>query len=66
MREVEQVHALVDQLAPARPLGIGAPLAVISGPAAVAVTAAHVHQLAVRARVDLGREVGERRDGNGG
>ena len=38
--EVEQMHALVDQLAAARACRIGAPLALIAGPAAMAVAGA--------------------------
>ena len=52
--EVEQVHPLVEQLAAARHLGHGAPLAVVAGPAAVAVAGAQVHRLAVQAVAHLG------------
>ena len=52
-REVEQVHALVDQLAAAGARRVGAPLAVVAEAAAVPVAAAQVHQLAVLARADL-------------
>ncbi len=60
MRQVEQVHPLVDQLTAARAAGIRPPLAVISGSAAVAVARAQVHQVTVGAGVDLCRELGER------
>ncbi len=52
--EVEQVHPLVDELTAARPRRVGAPLALVAEAAAVAVSAAEVHQLAVLARVHLG------------
>ena len=59
--EVEQVHALVDQLATARPRRVGAPLAVVAEAPAVAVARADVHELAVLARVHLGGGARERR-----
>src|SRR5271170_5554488 len=53
--EVEQMHALVDQLPAARAGRHGAPLAVIAEAPAMAVAAANVQELAVNARVNLGR-----------
>ena len=61
VREVEEVHALIDQLAAARPGGLGSPLAVVSDPAAVAVARPQVHQLPVAAGMHLVRELGDRR-----
>jgi len=51
--QVEQVHALVDQLATARALGLGAPLALVAEAPTVSVTPAQVHQLPVPSGVDL-------------
>ena len=51
-RQVDQVDALVQQLAAARDRRVGAPLAVVADPAAVAVARADVQQLADRAGVD--------------
>ena len=59
MAQVEQVHALVDQLAAAGDRRVGAPLAVVAGSAAVAVAGAHVHGLAVQARARLGDRAGD-------
>src|SRR5437870_2519282 len=58
--EIEQVHPLVDQLATTRALGLGAPLAVVARPAAVAVARTEMEQIAVDARPDLSREVRDR------
>jgi hypothetical protein len=50
--EVDEVDALVDQLAAAGERGVGAPLAVVAAAAAVAVAAAQEHQRAERAGVE--------------
>ena len=57
VRQVEQMHALIDQLAAARARRIGPPLAVIADPSAVPVPRPQVHQLPVLARVNLGRQL---------
>jgi hypothetical protein len=59
MREVHQVHALVDELSPARPLWLSPPFPVISEPAAMAVTCSQVHQGPVIAGVHLAGQVPE-------
>ena len=64
--EIEQVHALVDQLTAAGALGLGAPLEVVAGPAAVAVARPQVHQLAVGARSGPRRRRARARGGSGG
>src|SRR5262249_20530601 len=51
-REIDQVHALVDQLAAARALGLGSPLAVVAGASAMAVAAADEHQVAESAALE--------------
>lgn len=50
--EVDEVHALIDELAAAGELRVGAPLAVVALAAAVAVAAAEKHQRPERAAVD--------------
>jgi hypothetical protein len=51
--EIEQVHPLIDQLAAAGTLRIGAPFAIVSGPPAVTVASADVHQLSMVSRMDF-------------
>ena len=57
--EVEQVHALIEQLAAARDRRVGPPLAIVAGAAAVPVAGAHVHRLAVKTRTHLGDRAGD-------
>ena len=64
--EVEQVHALVDQLTPAGAFGLGAPLPVVAEPPAVPVACAQVHKLAVLAGVDLVRQLARAPDESDG
>ena len=54
------MHALVDQLAAAGARRVGAPLAVVARPAAVAVAGAHVQDLAVLARARLAHRARDR------
>ena len=51
--EVEQVHALVHQLAPARELTTSAPFVLVAEPPSVAVAGADEHDVAVRAGASL-------------
>src|SRR5205823_1250739 len=47
VRQVEQMHTLVNQLAASRTRRLGAPLAVVAEPSPVPVARAQVHQLAM-------------------
>ena len=51
-RQIDQVHALIDQFAAAGLLRVRAPLLLVADAAAVAVAAAHEHQVAERACVE--------------
>ena len=59
--EIEQVHALVDELAAAGELGPGAPLALVAEPPAMPIAGAEVHQVAVSSAGQLGEGASDRR-----
>ena len=59
VRQIEQVHALIDQLATAGARPVGPPLTVIAKSAAVPVARSEMHQLAVEAGMHLTRELGD-------
>src|SRR4051794_22125791 len=61
MREVEEMHALVNELPSTGPRRIGPPLAIITRAAAVAVMRSQVHEVAVRAGPHLLRDANDRR-----
>ena len=54
-RQIDEVHALIDQFTTARDGRIGAPLALVAGPAAMSVAAANKDQRADGARIEDSR-----------
>src|SRR5579863_8039716 len=59
VRQIDQMHSLVDQFATPGPARLSTPFSVIAQSSSVAISCAEVHQLAVRAAADLCLQVSQ-------